>query len=115
MIVLLTIALSVVFGAIFVWAYTFTTERTTERLRADLDATLNGAIKLIDGDELISLYKDGERDPDGFSHDPRYRHALSVLEEVHMLEPRAFPYAFVVGDQPDTRRASKKAPSPECV
>lgn len=115
MIVLLTFALSVVFAAIFTWAYTFTTARAMERLRADLSNTLIGAVKLIDGDELDGLYREGVRDPDGFSHDPRYVRVSAALDQVHSLEPRAYAYTFVLGDQPDTRRATPRAPSPEVI
>jgi class 3 adenylate cyclase len=101
MIALLTLALSVVFAAIFWWAYTFTTARTMERLRADLNSTLTGAVKMVDGDMLLALSKDGVRDPDGFSHDPRYLAQLDVLKQVHEIEPRAYAYSYLVAANGD--------------
>jgi class 3 adenylate cyclase/HAMP domain-containing protein len=115
LVALFTVAFSVVFAAVFYWAYTFMTARTTELLRADLNATLAGAAESVDADELVALYREGARDAEGFSADPRFARQLAVLEQVHRLEPRAFPYTFVRGGEADTRRAGAPAASPEFV
>jgi hypothetical protein len=50
-VLLLTFALTLVFASVFFWVDTSTTERTMNGLRADLDHTLLGAVKLVDADE----------------------------------------------------------------
>ncbi len=115
LIALFTATFTLVFGAVFWWVYTFTTDRTTERLREDLDDTLAGAASEVDGDELVSLYREGTRNAAGFSDDARYERQIQLLELVHRVEPRAWPYTFVRGDQPDTRREGPRAASPEFV
>ena len=91
LVALFTVAFTIVFAAIFYWVYTFTTARSMERLRNDLNDTLTGAAKGIDGDETIGLFHEGKARDDGFSDDPRYKKQIDFLTQVHTLEPRAFP------------------------
>jgi class 3 adenylate cyclase len=115
LILLLLGCFTAVFGVVFSWIYGFATERTATLLRIDLDHTLAGAAAGIDGDELVGLYREGQPSPDGFSADPRYVREVDDFERVRAIDPRAWPYTFVRGDRPDTRRIGPKAASPEFV
>ena len=115
LVALFTLAFTAVFAAVFFWVYSFVTHHTTDRLQTDLNQTLTGSVSLLDGDELAALYRGGARNAAGLSDDPRFKHVLDQLALIHQIEPRAYPYTFVRGDEADTRRAGPRAPSPECV
>jgi class 3 adenylate cyclase/HAMP domain-containing protein len=112
---LFTLALTGVFVALFTSVSGFMTDRATQRLRRELNDALIGTTSGIDGDELRALYREGVPRGDGFSDDPRYGRQMAFFKQVHAIEPHAFPYTFVRGDAPDTRRAGRAARSPEFV
>ncbi|HEY9619630.1 MAG TPA: hypothetical protein V6C78_04630 [Crinalium sp.] len=95
-----TILFSAVFSAAFYWFYSFTTQKTMNRLFADMEDTALGTAKQIDVDELVSLYREGQTslNPDRLPDDPRYKHQLAWFRTIHSIEPRAWPYTFVVVD-----------------
>jgi hypothetical protein len=99
-----TIIFTGVFTGAFYWFYTFTTEKTMSRLRQDMQETLIGAASGIETDELIALYQEGAVNQESFSDDPRFATQLNWLATVNRLEPRAWPYTYVPGNQPNTRR-----------
>ena len=84
----------------FYWFYRSTTEQVMARIRDNMVATLNGAIAGVDGDEFIALAREGIPREDGLTDDPRYWRHLAWLETVHNIEPRAYPYTYVKGDEP---------------
>jgi len=92
-----TLIFSVVFAGAFYWFLGFATEQALNRIKQDLLDTLNGAAAGVDGDELVALYTDGQPNADGFSDDPRYLHQIDWLQQIHDLEPRAWPYTYVKG------------------
>jgi HAMP domain-containing protein len=96
-----TVLFSVVFAAAFYWFYSFATDHAMGRIEEDLVDTLNGAIAGIDGDEFIALVTEGKPRDDGLTDDPRYWEHLDWLETVHDVEPRAFPYTYAKGDEPN--------------
>ncbi|NET10077.1 MAG: HAMP domain-containing histidine kinase, partial [Symploca sp. SIO2B6] len=88
---------SVVFAGAFLWFYNFTTDKTITRLREDLRSTLEGAAAGVDVEELMTLYREGEKNEvTGFSDDPRYQRQLDWFTTVQNIEPRAWLYSFVV-------------------
>ncbi len=94
-----TLIFSVVFAGAFYWFLDFATEQALNRIKQDLLDTLNGAAAGVDGDELVALYEDGQANAEGFSDDPRYIRQIDWLQEVHDLEPRAWPYTYVKGEE----------------
>lgn len=95
-----TLLFSLVFAAAFYWFYTFAEQVAISRIQEDMVSTLQGAIKQIDGDELVALAREGKPDASGFkSDDPRYKKMLQWLETVHELEPRAWTYLYVPGNE----------------
>ena len=118
LVLLFTIVFTLAYAAIFWRVYVFVTDHTMAQIRTDLDDTLKGTLKGIDGDETIALFNEGKATADGFSDDPRYKRQIGYLSQVHDLEPRAFPYTMVRGtaphdyiylvdiDTPDTEHAS---------
>ena len=101
---------SIVFAGAFLWFYNFTTDKTISRLRADLKSTLEGAAEGVDVEELMALYREGERNEAGFSDDPRYINQLEWFATVKSIEPRAWLYSFVVNGPPEL---DGKGPLPE--
>ncbi|MEM9154048.1 MAG: HAMP domain-containing sensor histidine kinase [Cyanobacteria bacterium P01_F01_bin.33] len=104
----LLIAFSMVFcavsGGMYVWFYTYSTARAIERMEGELEHTARGAAKGIDIEKLLALYEEGEPNEDGFSDDPRYQQLLAWLDAVHQIEPKAWPYTYiVVEDSSDAR------------
>jgi HAMP domain-containing protein len=99
-----TVLFSGVFAGAFYWFYNFTTEKTLERLRQDMAQTLAGAAKGVDDEELLALYRSGEVNSIKFSDDRRFFNQLNWLKTVNQVEPRAWVYTYVRGNQPNTRR-----------
>jgi hypothetical protein len=95
-----TVLFSGVFATAFYWFYSFTTQKTMNRLFYDMEDTALGTAKQIDVDELVELYRDGQAssNPDRLTDDPRYKHQLAWFRTIHSIEPRAWPYTFVVVD-----------------
>ncbi len=115
----LWVGLAVIFSSMlagsFYWFYRFTTDRAIQHIRQDLHDTLQGAAAGIDVDQLMDLYREGQPNPAGFSNDPRYLEQMAWFELVHSLEPRAWPYSYVVGNQPDTRRLYPEVPNEKVI
>lgn len=96
-----TVLFSVVFAIAFYWFYSFATDRAMGRIEEDMVDTLNGAIAGVDGDEFVALATEAEPRDDGLTDDPRYWRHIEWLETVHEVEPRAYPYTYVKGEDPN--------------
>jgi HAMP domain-containing protein len=96
-----TVLFSVVFAIAFYWFYSFATDRAMRRIEEDMVDTLNGAIAGVDGDEFIALAREAEPRDDGLTDDPRYWRHLDWLGTVHNIEPRAYPYTYIKGEEPN--------------
>ncbi len=93
-----TLLFSVVFAAAFYWFYTYSVDKSMGRIRDDLVDTIQGAAEGVDGDLLVELAREGEANEEGFSDDPRYEELTDWLQMVHNLEPRAWPYTYIPGE-----------------
>lgn len=102
-----SVAFSLVFAGAFYWFYSFATEKTMTRLRADMRSTLQGAKAGVDVQDLMGLYREGERNEAGFSDDARYKSILSWFQTVHSIEPRVWLYTYVVGYPEDNRQIGR--------
>ena len=96
-----TVLFSVVFAMAFYWFYSFAADRAMLRIEEDMDDTLNGAIAGVDGDEFIAMAIEAQPRDDGLTDDPRYWRHLDWLETVHDIEPRANPYTYIKGEEPN--------------
>jgi hypothetical protein len=94
-----TLLFSVVFAGAYYWFYQFATEMALTRIEEDLVATLNAASEGVDGDEFAALAREGVPREDGLTDDPRYWEHLAWLETIHDIEPRAYPYTYVKGEE----------------
>jgi HAMP domain-containing protein len=92
-----TFIFSAVFAGAFIWFLNFATDQALARIKQDLLDTLKGAAARVNGDELVGLYETGQPNAEGFSDDPRYINQLNWLQQIHDLEPRAWPYTYVMG------------------
>lgn len=99
-----TFAFSGVFSIAFYWFYNFASERAMDRIEDDLKATIQGAAQHVDIPQLLDFYRNAEPNGKGYSDDPRFEAQIAWLDVVNELEPRAFPFLFVRGNRPDTRR-----------
>jgi signal transduction histidine kinase len=108
-----SIVFSLVFAGAFYWFYNFATEKSMNRLRSDMRATLQGAVKGIEVDELVALYREGEPNAAGFSDDPRYLEQMEWFQTVHDIEPRAWLYSYVVAPAEFNRRTDEPMVPPE--
>jgi hypothetical protein len=89
---------SVAFGVAFYWFFTFAENLALNKIEDDLVNTLIAAADGVDGDVMVALSHTGEANADGFSDDPRYNQLMDWLDTVHKIEPRSWPYLFVVGE-----------------
>jgi HAMP domain-containing protein len=95
-----TVLFSGVFAAAFYWFYSFTTAKTMTRLFDDMHDTAMGTAERVDVEDLIGLYTDPAlaTDPEQVEVDPRYQEQLDWFNTIHGVEPRAWPYTFVLVD-----------------
>ncbi len=96
-----TFVVTLLFVGAFYWFYVFSTDRATERILSDLEATVLRAAAGIDGAALQRLLLEGERTDDGRSDHPAYAEQLRWLQAVQSVEPRAWPYTYVAGNDPN--------------
>ncbi|NJK63680.1 MAG: HAMP domain-containing protein [Synechococcaceae cyanobacterium SM2_3_1] len=108
-----TLIFSAVFAAAFYWFYSFTTQRAIQKVRDELNATLQGAAEGINVSELLALYEEGEPNQEAFSDDPRYESQLEWFEVVQSVEPRAWPYTYLLAENLDQVRRQVELPDGE--
>ncbi len=90
---------ALVFAGAFYWFYDFSTQKALNLLGEDIVGTLNGTVGGIDPAEFLALYKEAKPNADGFTDDPRYWKQIAWLDQVHQIEPRAWPFTYVRGAQ----------------
>lgn len=96
-----TLIFTAVFAVAFYWFYDFSTQLALQRITDDLVNTLEGTVKLIDGDQLQALYTETTPDADGYTQDPRYWEQAKILWSAKQVEPRAGIYTYILGDKPN--------------
>jgi len=104
-----TLVFSAVFAGAYYWFYAFSTEKAMTRLIQDLENTAEGTAEGLDVAELLELYEEGDRNTEGYSDDPRYQNQMDWFETVHHIEPRVYPYTFLISEQEDNRRIGEAA------
>ncbi len=96
-----TLVFFVVFAGAYYWFYSFATDQAQRRIVDDMVNTMTGAAHNINGDDLMALYKSGQKRADGYSDDPRYWAHVNFLAQVAEIEPRAQIYTWVKGPEED--------------
>ncbi|MDQ4077682.1 MAG: HAMP domain-containing protein [Chloroflexota bacterium] len=96
-----TVIFTIVYAAAFYWFYTFATNQAMNRIQEDMIDTLEGTIAGIDVDEFVAMAREAEPREDGLTDDPRYWEHLDWLARVQAVEPRANPYTYIKGDEPN--------------
>ena len=108
-----TVVFSVVFTTAFYWFYSFSIDKAMTRLREDMRDTAIGTAKGLDVEEVVALYKEGAPNPDGLTDDPRYKKQLAWFREIKDIEPRAWPFIYVlVEGKPDNPNIDKPDGTP---
>ena len=90
-----TLVFSLAFCILFYLFYLFSTELALGRVAQDLRDTVTGAALSLNADEVKLLAQRGKSNGVGGSSDPLYPKQLEILEKVHRIEPRAWPYLYV--------------------
>jgi signal transduction histidine kinase/FixJ family two-component response regulator len=91
-----TVVFSVVFATAFYWFYSYSIDKALSRVREDMKATAIGAAKGIDVNELMDLFENGVPEEDRLPDDPRFERQMAWFSQVKDVEPRAWPYTYVV-------------------
>lgn len=99
-----TLIFSGVFAGAFYWFYNFSTQKALSRLEEDLINTASGTAEGVDAPDLMALYRQGKRNSRGFSDDKRYLDQLDWFKQVQHIDPRVYPYSFIVGKPSENRR-----------
>ena len=109
-----TVLFSGVFAIAFYWFYNFSTQRAMKRVFEDMNSTALGTATQVDVNSLLDLYYDGEapKDPNKIYDDPRYKKQLLWFRTVHELEPRAWPYTFVIVNRQEIEKTDIIAMDP---
>jgi PAS domain S-box-containing protein len=100
--VFITFAIFVVGASIGVYNLLIyiTRQQVNELVKTDLLQVLEAASEDVDLEMLFDLVENGEPNADGFSDDPRYLALLDTLDDLHRIEPDAWPYIYIPGDTP---------------
>jgi HAMP domain-containing protein len=93
-----TLLFSIVFAAAFYWFFQFATTMALGQIEEDMVNTLKAGAAGVDGDDFAKLAV-AEKNEEGFSDDPLYDEHMDWLITMHELEPRAYPYTWVRGDE----------------
>ena len=72
-----------------------------KQIENDLTSTLAGAAANTNGDLLVETAREAQPNAEGYSDDPRYLEMMEWLEQIHDLEPRAWPFLYVPGENPN--------------
>lgn len=96
-----TLVFTLLFVGAFYWFYVFSTDRAIARILSDLEATVQGAAAGIDAASMQRLFLEGEPNGEGGSDHPAYAEQLRWLQTVQSVEPRAWPYTYVAGSEPN--------------
>ncbi len=94
-----TLLFTIVFAAAFYWFNMFAERMALNRIEEDLRTTLTAAAAGLNGDDLVAMYKEGTPREDGFTDDPHYWKGIEWLSTVHDIEPRAWPYTYMKGQE----------------
>ncbi len=97
-----TLVFTLVFLGAFYWFYVFSTERAVERIVEDMQDTVSGAAAGLDGEAMARLYQTGlAADGASVTNDPDYAAQMAWVQTVQQIEPRAWPYTYVAGAEPN--------------
>ncbi len=96
-----TLLFTVVFALAFYWFYSFATQMALARVQTDLKDTLQGAAAGVDAELFVVVAQEAKPRADGYTDDPRYWQHVAWLGQVHQIEPRAWVYTYVKGNQPN--------------
>ncbi len=106
-----TLIFTVVFASTYYWFYNFARTEAMNQIKQGLYDTINGAtatgvlgegdrVQTISGDAMEGLIKDGAiRESDGLTDDPRYWEQIKILCDIRRIEPRAYPYTYIIGEK----------------
>ena len=94
-----TVLFGILFAVVFLWFFNTATDLALIRIQEDLKDTVEAAAQEIDVDELLALAVEGEPNEAGFSDDVRFANQLDWLDTVHQVEPRAWPYIYLPGEE----------------
>lgn len=94
-----TLIFTVVFLGLFFWFTRYAQDIALQRIQEDMTDTLSAAAAGIDGDELLTLYREGTPNATGSSDNPLYQKHLEWLDFVNTIEPRAWPFTYIAGDK----------------
>jgi signal transduction histidine kinase len=94
---------SLLFAAIFFLTLVGITDRVAqkadEQVMVDLIQVLEGTARAVDVDILMELAQEGKANAQGFSDDSRYLALMNKLNEIHAIEPDAWPYLYIPAEK----------------
>ena len=96
-----TFIFTLVFAGAFYWFYRFSENIAISRLRQELVNTVSAAASGVDVDEFVGLAKDGKKNEDGYTDDPRYWKHVDWLVRISKTNPKAQVYSYIAGDTPE--------------
>lgn len=94
-----TVLFGILFAVVFLWFFNTATDLALARIQEDLKDTVQAAVKDVDVEELLALSTEGVANDAGFSDDVRFDNQLAWLDTVHQIEPRAWPYIYLPGEE----------------
>ncbi|WP_051039700.1 HAMP domain-containing sensor histidine kinase [Synechococcus sp. PCC 7336] len=107
-----TITFGVLFGSSYTLYYHFISARVVDNIREHLIDTAEGTAAGIDVEAMLSLYREGERNSEGFSNDLRYQMQLEWFRTIRQLDPIVYPYSYAIGPVENSRRIGETAVQP---
>ncbi|MFH7242445.1 MAG: hypothetical protein ACHWZW_06295 [Spirulina sp.] len=107
LLIIFTVLFTATFGTLFYLLYNFAVDVAVQRMRKNLEDALLAAAAGVSGEDMIRLYREAQPNREGFSDSLLYRQQMDWFQQVHNVNPDVWPYSFVRGNRPDTRRVGE--------
>lgn len=107
LLIIFTLLFTSAFGTLFYLLYHFAVDVAVQRMRKNLEDALLAAAAGVSVEDMIRLYREAQPNSEGFSDSSLYRQQMDWFQQVHDVNPDVWPYSFVRGNRPDTRRVGE--------
>lgn len=104
LLIIFTILFTGAFSTLFYLLYNFAVDVAVQRMRKNLEDALLATAAGISAEDMTRLYREASPNSEGFSNSSLYRQQMDWFQQVHDVNPDVWPYSFVRGNRPNTRR-----------
>lgn len=107
LLIIFTVLFTGAFGTLFYLLYDFAVDVAVQRMQKNLEDALLAAADGVSVEDMTRLYREAQPNSEGFSDSSLYQQQMDWFQQVHDVNPDVWPYTFVRGNHPDTRRVGE--------